>query len=139
MKRTQNLALSLLVAALSLMPVRAMAAGGELWETRSSMEGAAFGHMDLGSSRECRPGNWRDNPEFKTPGDQGECKSKKMERRGGSYVWKFDCGKTKGEGSARMIGPDRLEGQIQMDTPDGHFTLKMNARKVGACKAGAQG
>jgi hypothetical protein len=121
---------------LIMVPAWSQAAGDELWETRSSMVSSAHGAMDLGVNRECRPANWRDKPEFKAPGDKGECKSQQAERRGDGYVWKFDCGGTKGEGSARMLGRDRLEGQVLMDTPQGRFTLKMQSHKVGACKRG---
>lgn len=138
MKREKPWSMSLLAAALLLASPWSVAAG-ELWETRSSMEGAAFGRMELGTNRECRPANWRDKPEFKAPGDDGECRAKVVERRGASYAWKFDCGKTKGTGSARQIGNDRLEGLVEMDTPDGHFVLRMNARKLGTCEPPGRG
>lgn len=114
------------------------AADGELWETRSAMEGAAFGRMDLGVSTECRPANWRDNPTFKAPGD-GECKAQTLERSGNRYAWQFECGKTKGAGSMRATGADHLEGEMQMDTPDGHFVLKLESRRLGSCTRETQG
>lgn len=109
------------------------AATGELWAVHSSMENKAFGRMDMGVKRECRPLNWRDNPEFKAPAGGGACKSNKAERRGNGYAWKFDCGRIRGEGSVKMIGRDRMEAQMQMDRPEGRFLLRMEARNLGSC------
>lgn len=135
MKLSNALFAPLLLSILASLPVSALAAGGELWETRSTMVSSVHGPMDLGVNRECRPGNWRDKPEFKTPGN-GECSSNQVERRGNEYVWKFNCGGTQGEGSARILGPDRLDAKVRMDTPQGRFTLNMQSRKLGSCKRG---
>jgi hypothetical protein len=112
-------AMALLAVTLSIAFTASQAATGELWETHGTMEGAAFGRTDLGTHRECR--------------------AKKVERRGNGYVWIFDCGKTRGEGSARMTGDGLMETSMQMDTPQGHFTLKLHSRKLGACKVGERG
>lgn len=114
-------------------PQWAQAASGELWETQSVMESKAHGQMNLGTNRECRPAAWRDNPEFKAPGANGECKPQQAQRRGDGYAWKFDCGATKGEANARLMGPDRMEGEMRMDSPQGRFTLRFSSRKVGTC------
>lgn len=124
---------------LLMQPYAAQAASGELWETHSTMESKAYGRMDLGSNRECRSANWRDNPEFKAPGNNGQCKSQQAERRGKGYAWKFDCGATKGEGNVSMAGADRMEGAMRMDSPQGRFTLKFTSRKVGTCSFGERG
>lgn len=124
---------NLAVLSLLMSPCMSYAANGELWETHSTMNSKAYGEMDMGSNRECRPANWRDNPEFKAPGDQSACKSKMMKRQGNRYQWSFDCGKTRGQGSAELKGRDRMLANMQMDTPQGHFDLVVESRKVGRC------
>jgi hypothetical protein len=126
-----------------LMPIlgstAARAAGGELWETRSTMESSQYGSMPLGVNRECRPADWRKTPEFKAPGNDSECKSQKVTRTGDGYAWKFDCEGTRGEGSARMIRNDQMQGQMRMETPEGNFHLQFTSRKIGMCNSPGRG
>lgn len=112
----------------------ASAAQGELWETRSSMSSPEFGKMELGVNRACQRPEWRDNPEFEIPGDHGECQSRNIERRGDGYVWSFACGDTTGEGQVHRKGQDRLDANMQMNTPEGRFALTMQSRRVGHCE-----
>ncbi len=123
-----------LCLALSVLAQPVLAAEGELWETRSRMESSVYGPMDLGTHKECRASGWRDNPDFKGPGGKSECRSQKVERSGNGYVWRFDCGQTKGEGKARMVNADRLEGEMDMQTPEGRYQMRFESRKLGACQ-----
>lgn len=123
----------MIVLTMLALPYCAFAGNGELWETHSTMASKEYGRMDLGTQRECRPANWRDNPEFKVPGDKSECSSRMMKRQGSRYQWRFDCGKTRGEGSAELKGKDRMLAQMKMDTPQGHFDLAVESRKIGRC------
>lgn len=120
-------------------PAMASAWGGELWEIRGTMESAAYGSMPMGANRECRAANWRENPEFRAPGNGSDCTSRQVKRQGDGYSWKFDCGATSGEGNAHMAGRDRMEGQMRMNTPQGHFVLRFTSRRLGQCEPGSRG
>lgn len=129
------------LAALSLLclPCASHAANGELWEVHGTMTSKAYGNMDMGVNRECRATDWRDKPEFKVPGNEGGCKSKNIERRQNGYAWKFECGATRGEGSATLTDRDHMKSSMRMNTPQGEFRLEVDARKVGRCNLAAWG
>jgi len=139
MQMSQICSFLVLMEMLFLCPPQASAATGELWETRSAMESDAYGRMDMGSQRECRSVTWREKPQFEAPGKKGECTSQQVQRRGDGYAWKFDCGSTKGEASARLMGSDLMEGEMHMSSPQGRFTLKFSSRKIGSCDTSVRG
>ncbi len=134
--KTMDWRLSLLPFLMISTMDSAIAEQGELWETRSSMTSSVHGKMDLGANRDCQASDWRDHPDFDVPGNDAECKSKKFERRGAGYVWSFNCDGSKGEGELRMSGNDQFDGTLEMDSPQGHFTLTMHGRRIGSCELG---
>jgi len=117
----------------ALMSVVAQGAiAGEQWETKSTITSAKFGKMDLGTRKECRADGWRNNPKFNIAGDES-CDARIVGKKDGGDHWKFVCGKSSGEGVIRTVGTDRIDSTIDMVTPDGQFTLRMEAKKLGGC------
>ncbi len=105
---------------------------GELWENTTTME-SKHGSMALGAVQECHAVNWFDDGKFEPKGEGG-CRNTDIKRSGDGYRWKISCADGRqGTASVRKNGRDRIDTDLTMDTPDGHFVLHVKSRRIGSC------
>ncbi len=123
-----------IAAALALIGQPALAAGkpGELWETQLTMKVPQQGEMVMPAQRICQPLVNRD-PKALLPQMSEDCPGLNVRQQGDRISWSGQCRQGKSEGEMRFIGTDRVEGRMQMATPQGEFTMLIKGRKLGPC------
>jgi uncharacterized protein DUF3617 len=83
-----------------------------------------------------------DNPErwMARQNETGDCKLTPGEKTRSSMKWEMFCPKTnmRGSGIARLTGPGRVEGELQMTSEFQGYRVQMNTRtsgrRLGPCK-----
>ncbi len=105
---------------------------GELWENTSTMQGPT-GRMELGSQRDCHPLHWLDDNAFE-PKTEGGCRSDDFRRLDDGFTWVISCEDgRRGTSTVHRLDADRVDTDLDMETPDGRFLLHVESRRVGAC------
>lgn len=107
------------------------AASGELWENTTTMDSAG-NTMALGTKRDCYPINWSDAEDFKVEMEDG-CQVRDKTRIKDGYRWTIKCNDRSGSGTTKLIGHDRIDTDLSMDTPEGQMDMHVISRRVGKC------
>ncbi len=105
---------------------------GELWETQLTMKVPQQGEMAMPAQRICQPLVNRDAKAL-VPQMSEDCPGLAVRQQGDRISWSGQCKQGKTEGEMRFIGTDRMEGRMQMATPQGEFTMNIKGRKLGPC------
>ncbi len=105
---------------------------GELWENTTRLQGPT-GSMELGIQRDCHPRNWLDADGFE-PRTEGGCRSDEFKHLDDGFRWVVRCEDGRhGTSTTRRLGVDRVDTDLDMETPEGRFLLHVESRRVGSC------
>ena len=119
---------------LALTSTASLAAPGEEWEYQGTLDMMGM-KMPIQPTKRCQG---KDDP--MTPPMESHCQFTDVKRSGHTTRFAFRCSKPdEGSGSGTItVTGTTLQSDYTIKTPDGEGTVKLNGRKLGACKVTPQ-